>query len=85
MGEYSPVRSIGTASGFASSGGPQPLGGFMASRFMPSFTSSGVRAEESKDDWLRRNYPQDYSVGPFGGESVNMIYRSNPFDQTRYL
>jgi hypothetical protein len=85
MGQYSPLRSIGTSSGFAYSGGPQPLGGFMSSGFMPSFASSSIRAGESKDDWLRRNYPQDYSVGPFGGESVNMVYRSNPFDQTGYL
>jgi hypothetical protein len=93
MGQYSPVRSIGTVSGMVPSGGPQPAsamqtapqaGGFMASGIMPSFTSAGTQSQE-RDEWLRRNFPQDYFNSPFGGQGMKTVSRNTPFDQTRYF
>lgn len=89
MGRYSPVRSVGTPSGLVPSVGPQPAtsptfgGGFMASGYMPSFSSGGVGA--AQDDWQRRNFPQDFFTGAFGSQGRRMIDRRGPYDQTRAL
>lgn len=97
MGQYNPVRSMTTRSGFVPSGGPQPTASFgtmqssfgmpsatgsIASGFLPSFSLGGG---EQKDEYLRRNFPQDYFTGAFGSQGRNMMYRPNPFDQTRTL